>query len=865
MKQNPPKYFLHFFRWYCHPRMQDYIEGDLMEVYEKRKAISGKTKADLRFMMDVILLFRPGIIRPTEGYQRLNTYGMYKSYFKIGWRNLVKDKGYSFINIGGLAMGIAVAILIGLWVNDEFSFDKDHENYNTIAAVLQNNTIDGNIETWSSQSYQLGPELRDKYGSNFKRVVMSSFPVSSILTDKEKVFTVRGSFMEPDGPDLLSLKMVHGVRTGLQDPTSILLSSSVANNFFGEDNPVGKILRIDNSIDLKVAGVYQELPSNSSFRDELNFIAHLDVLVNRGGRSLGWFNNWLQVFVQVEDKVDIQQVSAAIKDAKLKNVSGSEAGFKPELFIFPLSRWHLHSDFQNGINVGGHIEVVWLFGAIGVFILLLASINFMNLSTARSQKRAKEVGVRKVIGSARGQLIGQFFSESFLVVSLAFIFALLLVQLSLPWFNTIAEKNLEILWSNPTFWFTIITSVFVIAIVSGIYPALFLSGFKPIHVLKGVLNSGHSALPRKVLVVVQFSISIILTIGTIIVYQQIQHAKNRPLGYELNGLVTIPMKTQEVKDNFNSLRNELLTNGTISEVSKSETTIMNLWWSDKGFKWRGKDPNLQDVIFRGGVDYEFGKTIGWKIKEGRDFSRNFSDSTSIILNESAVKYMGFEDPIGEIIGAYGKNYTVIGVVEDMITQSLYTSPKQTIFALDPYNAASYISVKLDPNASTTEALEEMNRVFVKLNPNTPFEYTFAEDEFAGKFAFEKRVGQLVGIFATLAVLISCLGLFGLASFIAEQRTKEIGVRKVLGASVFKLWKMLSKDFVGLVLIAVCIAIPIAYYLMSSWLLSYEYRTEIGWGIFVLSGIGALLITLITVSYQAIKAASINPVSSLRSE
>ncbi len=707
MKNNisPPRFALSFFRWYCHPKMQDYIEGDLMEVYDVRLKTLGKRKADIRFIIDVLLLFRPGIIRPAEGYEHLNTYGMYKSYFTIAWRNLVKDKGYSFINIGGLALGIAVALLMGLWVLDELSYNKHQENYTSFAAVLQNNTVDGRIETWSSQSYQLGSELRNTYGNNFKYVVMSSFPVSSILADKKKTLTARGSFMEADGPELLSLKMLYGTRAGLQDPTSIFLSASVAKTFFGDVNPVGNVLKLDNGIDLKVTGVYQNIPDNSSFNGELFFIAPLEVLIKRGGRNLGWVNNWLQVFVQMAENVDMQKASDAIKDAKLKNVDKSEAGFKPKLFLFPLSKWHLYSDFKNGVNTGGRIEFVWLFGGIGVFVLLLACINFMNLSTARSQKRAKEVGVRKVVGSAKGQLISQFFSESLVVVALAFIFSILLVQLSLPWFNIIANKNISIPWIDPTLWLLLVAFVFSIALISGSYPAFYLSAFRPVQVLKGTFRSGsYASLPRKVLVVLQFTVSVTLIIGTIIIYQQIQFAKNRPIGYELNGLVTLPIKTQEVRKNYDAFRNDLLASGIVAEVSTSETTITNLWWSDKGFQWRGKDPHLSDNIYRGSISYEFGKTIGWKIKEGRDFSRDFpSDSSSIILNEAAVKYMGFEKPLGEIVKTYyGRSFTVIGVVEDMVTQSLYESNKQTIFLLDRFNQANFINVKINPEVSASK-------------------------------------------------------------------------------------------------------------------------------------------------------------------
>jgi putative ABC transport system permease protein len=792
---------------------------------------------------------------------------MLNTYFKISWRNLVKEKSFSFINIGGLALGIAVTILIGLWVFDEFSYDKQQDNYETFAAVLQNNTVDGVIETWSSQSYQLGPELRNNYGSYFKYVVMCTYPLSSILKHEEKVIPFTGCFMEKDGPELFALQMIHGTRTGLNDPSSILLSASMAKSFFGDDNPVGKVLRLDNDVDVKVSGVYKDIPDNSSFKGELAFIAPLEIIVNRGGRNFGWVNNWLQVFVEMEEKVDMKQASAAIKDAKFKNMPEGDRRFNPQLFVFPLSRWHLNSSFENGVNTGGHIEYVVLFGSIGAFVLLLACINFMNLSTARSHKRGKEVGVRKVIGSGRGRLIQQFFIESLLVVTLSFILAIVLAEIFLPVFNEIAGKSISIDWSNSRLWMVMAGSIIFISIIAGSYPAFYLSAFKPIKVLKGTFKAGRFAsLPRKALVVIQFTVSVVLIIGTLVVYQQIEFVRSRPVGYELNGLISIPIKTQEVKSSYAALRNELLNSGEFAEVSTSETTVTGMWYSDWGFQWNGKDPNVQDHIYRGAIDYDFGKTVGWKIKEGRDFSREFgSDSTGMILTETTVKYMGFENPIGEIIRGYGKDYTVIGVVEDMITQSLYEPSKPTIFVIDPFNAAAYINVKISSGSTTEEALAKLNSVFVSNNPSTPFEYHFADDQFAEKFDSEARMGKLVGVFTVLAIFISCLGMFGLASFVAEQRTKEIGIRKVLGASVSGLWRMLSKDFVLLVLISCLIAIPLGYFFASSWLEDYNYRTPIHWWIFVMTGVAAIVITLLTVSFQAIKAALMNPVNSLKSE
>ena len=790
---------------------------------------------------------------------------MLRSYLIVAWRNLMRDKGYSLLNVGGLSVGLAVAIFIGLWIRDELSFNKVHEHHETIGAVLQNITTDGTVGTWSSQSYQLGQQLRDNYGDYFRHVIMC-YPGSAILTHGDKSLYVTGSFMEEGAPDMLSLKIIKGRSTGLDDPTSLLLSESVAQSLFGDGNPIGQIIKFDNRLALKVVGVYKDVPSNSGFND-VKFIAPLDIEAKRGTRFLGWSNNWLQVYVQVAQGVDMQQASLAIKDVKLRNVDEYDRRFQPQLFIHPMDKWHLYSDFHNGVNAGGPIQFVWMFGTIGVFVLLLACINFINLSTARSQKRGKEVGIRKVIGSRRSQLIRQFFAESFLVVVLAFAVAIVTVQVTTPLFNALAEKNIEVEWAEPTLWMVLFLLAILVTVMAGSYPALYLSSFSPIRTLKGIhMRGSHASLPRRVLVVAQFTVSVTLVIGTAVVYQQIEHARNRPLGYSLSRLIAVPIRTSEVKANLEGFRNELLSTKYFTSVSASETTITNLWWSDWGFEWKGKDPGLQDNIFRGAVDYDFGKTVGWKIKQGRDFSRlHGSDSSAMILNEAAVKYMGFANPIGEVVKAYGRSWTVIGVVEDMITQSLYSPAQQTIFILDPFNSASFINVRMTADAPVSEALAVLNNAFTRHNPNTPFEFRFADDEFADKYAFEARVGGLVGIFAVLAVFISLLGLFGLAFFVAEQRTREIGIRKVLGASVPRLWQLLAQYFIVLVLIACLIALPLGYYLMNSWLQEYDYRTTVTWQLLVISGAGAMAATIITVSVQALKAAFSNPANTLRTE
>ncbi len=501
-------------------------------------------------------------------------------------------------------------------------------------------------------------------------------------------------------------------------------------------------------------------------------------------------------------------------------------------------------------------------------MLLLACINFMNLSTARSEKRAKEVGIRKAVGSVRGQLIYQFFAESLVVAVFSFLLAIGLVLLMLPWFNGVAGKSLSILWANPLFWISCITFTFFTGLIAGSYPALYLSSFNPVKVLKGSFKvCRFAAVPRKVLVTLQFTVSIALIIGVVIVYRQIQFAKDRPVGYSQAGLLAIPVPSNDF-NKFDLLENELKSTGAVANVAESASAITGIDSGNGGFTWPGKDPSFRDQFGTLSVTYDYGKTIGWQFLDGRDFKKELKDYTGFVINEAAVKYMGLKNPVGKTLqwNRYqAKNFKILGVVKDMVMNSPFEPAYPTIFFLAPDDSKNWIFVKINPDVSAANALPKIATVFKKLSPAVPFEYNFVDDAYAAKFAAEERIEKLAGFFAGLAILISCLGLFGLASFVTEQLTKEIGVRKILGASVLNLWSMLSKDFVMLVMVSFFIATPVAFYFMYGWLQKYRYHTTLSWWIFVGAGLGALVVTLLTVSFQAVKAALANPVKSLRSE
>src|SRR5450432_171393 len=793
---------------------------------------------------------------------------MIKNYFKIAWRNLFRNRVSSFINITGLSVGMAVAMLIGLWIWDELSFDKYHQNYGRIAQVMENDTHNGTIHTNSAIPLPLDAEMRKSYGSDFKYIVMASWNDQHVLAVGNKKISCPGSFIGEEAPEMLTLDMIKGSRNGLKDPSSMIISKSVATALFGDADPMNKVVMLDNKAGFTVSGVYNDLPLNTSLQ-EIAFMAPWNFFAANkdwiGRDPDNWGDNSLFMYVQLAGYADMAKISKKIKNIKLNKISAAEARTKPEIFLQPMSKWHLFSTFKNGVNTGGAVQYVWLFGIIGMFVLLLACINFMNLSTARSEKRAKEVGIRKAVGSLRKQLVGQFFCESLLIAVIAFIFSLFLVWMAIPFFNEVASKRMTILWNNPLFWMISIGFTLFTGLIAGSYPAIYLSSFNPVKVLKGAFKAGRFAsVPRKFLVVLQFTISVILIISTIVVFKQIQFAKNRPIGYSRDGLIAIETTNDDLNNNFYSLRSDLLKSGAATETaeSSSPTTAVN---NDRGdLNWKGKDPSLSANFGNIIVTSEYGKTVGWQFTDGRDFSSLLTDSSSVILNEAAAKFIGFNNPVGEIIRVGKRDLTVIGVIKDMVMSSPYEPVKQTIFRIG-HGHFDDILIKINANSSAHDVLNKIAAGCKVYSPSVPFSFKFADDEYSKKFILEERVGKLADVFAFLAIFISCLGLFGMASFMAEQRVKEIGVRKVLGASVFKLWRLLSKDFVILVILSLIGAIPSAWYFMHSWLQNYQYRTEISWWIFAAAGAGAIVITLLTVSFQSVKAALANPVKSLRTE
>ena len=794
---------------------------------------------------------------------------MIKNYLSVAWRNLLKHKGYSFINILGLATGMAVVMLIGLWIHDELSANTHHKNYASIYQVMMHQTFDGRRGSQTALPYAIGEELKTKF-ADFKGVAMCDWGSEHSLIYKEKKISKNGHFIGEDAMSMFSFNILAGNRNALHEPYSIVLTDETAKILFGTEDPIGKLVKLDNATNLKVTAVVQKQPRNSSLNFDYLIPWNLQEVIysyiNQYHKPY-WGNNSWQAYVQLNNNASYASVNNKIKNVVISHFTDENTlkSIKPEVFIHPMSKWRLYNDFENGKNTGGFIRYVRMFGILGIIVLIIASINFMNLSTARSEKRAKEVGVRKAVGSVRKQLIWQFLSESLLIAGLAFLVALVLVVLVLPFFNRLTQKDMALQIANPIFWLVMVGFTGLTGIMAGSYPAFYLSAFNPVKVLKGNLRAGKSgSLPRKILVVVQFASAVVLMISTVIIYQQIEHGKNRPIGFDNKGLISVNW-SDDIQKNYAALQQELLSSGAVVSMCKSNSPPSEIHSNNNGWEWPKSLPVEKTVIFSTiATDYDYTKTLGIKMLSGRDFSRDFADSNSVILNQAAVKRMGLTNPVGTMLKRDGKPMMVVGVIPDIQMQSPFhpISPLVIVFNKD---WVSYIDLRVNPSMSMSKATSLMKPIFDKYNPAFPFAYQFADEQYAKKFNYEELVGNLAAVIAVLIVFISCLGLFGLATFTAEQRIKEIGVRKVLGASVSSLWQLLSKDFVLLVLISCAIAIPIAWYCMNEWLKQYDYKISINISVFIAVSILAVLITLLTVSYQAIRAAMANPARNLRTE
>ena len=790
---------------------------------------------------------------------------MLKSYLKTAWRNTIRNRSYSLLNILGLSTGMAVALLIGMWVYKEYAYDKFLPNYKQVYQVRRNFNGNGEILNFTSVSLKLADELKAQV-PEFEYVVESGgWWDAHLLMLGDKKLNMFGALLGADFLKTFEFPMLQGnAGTALKDPFSIVLTESTAKALFGNEIPMGRTIRLDNKYNVKVTGILADIPSNSTL--QFKFILPFSYLESvspdvKKYRDYSFSNNSYNIYVKLKKNITEKQVALRIKDIE-KTEKGNINAMNSDVILQPLENVHLYGNYQNGKETAGFLEYVKMFGGIGILVLAIACINFVNLTTAHSEKRAREVGVRKAMGGERRDLVFQFLTESVIMTAIAFLFSIVLVAFTLPAFNSLTESHMRIPYTSPLFWLTTLPLVFITALVAGSRPAFFLSGLKPVKVLKSIKAGKASVIPRKMLVILQFSCSVALIISTGVIYNQIRYAQNRPTGFQSNRLM-ITWTNEELRQNYTVIKNEMEAGGYTEGVTMSSSPATNINWHSDVDQWPEKKAG--ETIEMGTIlaSEDYFKTLGMTLAEGRGF-HSLADTNNVVLNETAVKKMRFRNPLGQTIVFHDQKVRVIGIAKDALMLSPFSSADPTIFwySHDPQDVMMY---RLSPGVRTADAIRAIGKIFSKYDPLHPYEYQFADASYADKFNLEVLVGKLAGIFSVLAIFISCLGLFGLAAYTAEQRTKEIGIRKVLGATVSQVWFLLSKDFVGLVFISCMIASPLAFYFLQNWLQKYEYRIHIGPGPFVFAAISAILITILTISFQAIRAALVNPVDSLKTE
>ena len=787
---------------------------------------------------------------------------MIKNYFKTTMRSLLKNRGYSFLNITGLAIGIACASLIFLWVQDELTYNSNFKKKDNLYTIYENQTYSGKISTFHATPGPMAQAIRAEIPGIKNAAILSNYD-QMVFALGDKAINEKGAYAYPEIFPMLDMPFVYGnASSAFHELHAVVINETMAKKFFGDVNPIGKALKMNNEQDFTVSGVFKDLPKNSTF--QFHWLAPLKNIDHKQPWMQIWGANWARTYVELNPTADVNAVNKKL----LHYITTKAPRNTNECFLFAMNNWNLHDSFTEGKpDGGGRITYVRLFAIIAFIILIIACINFMNLSTARSEQRAKEVGVRKVMGAGKGKLVGQFIGEAVIMSFIAVLVAIVFIYLALPSFNNLVQKELAVNIFEPAHIIYLIAISLITGLLAGSYPAFYLSSFNPITVLKNIKikSSTGSGLIRQGLVVVQFSASIILIIGTVIIYQQIQHVKNRQLGYNKNNLIYI--NTQgKMADKFAGIYNDLKKSGVVKDAALSNDPVLQIGSNSDNYTWDGKDPSKNPLISWENVSAQFIPTMGMELVAGKNFNANSSlDSNNVIINEAFAKQMGKEGRIGGIIReGDNKQRIITGIVKDYLYNDMYTASAPLMLYNNPGNT-SFLSIRVKQNVNVQDALAKIGSIVKADNPGYPFEYQFIDDDFNQLFKTETLTGTLAGVFAGLAIFISCLGLFGLAAYTAERRIKEIGIRKVLGASVTGLTGLLSKDFLRLVGISCLIAFPIAWWALNNWLQSYQYRVSIHWWVFATAGIMAIVIALATVSFQAVKAALMNPVKSLRSE
>lgn len=786
---------------------------------------------------------------------------MFRNYFKTSIRNLWNNRVFSLLNIAGLAIGIACAALIFLWVEDELNYNDYFTNKENIYKVKNFQTYDGATYVFDATPGPLASGLQSEI-PGIKVSARSTWSMEMPFNVGEKSLSEKGLYVDSSFFNLFSLQFIEGnAATAFSDLKAIVITQKMAKKFFGEAKAIGRQIKMGNNEPFIVSGVINDLPENVSI--DFEWLAPFQNFEKINDWLQYWGANGIITYVQTNTNANVSAINKLLQNYLGKK----QEGLNYKLAIYPMNRWRLYDSFDNGKEVEGRIKFVHLFSLIAWIIILIACINFMNLSTARSEGRAREVGVRKVLGAHKKSLVTQFMVESLIMAFISAFLAVIIVLLALPFFNILVEKQLTPGLNVPLHWVALIAIAVIGGLIAGSYPAFYLSSFNPVKVLKGLKThgGGGAGFIRKGLVVIQFTVSIVLIVSTIIIYQQINHIKTRNLGYDKENLITIPLHGDMLK-NYSVLKNELIATGMVQNTGLCNSDILNYGTNTGEFQWKGKDPNKRILITTEGVTPDFIPTVGYHLKAGRNFYNDMlADSTNIIINDALAKMLNTSEIIGSVIAREGGTpYTVVGVIDDFVYGDMYSTGAPMIFFSDTSNN-SYLMARLRSGIDTKVALTKIEKVIKSFNPALPFDYQFVDTQFGKLFKTETLIGKLASVFADLAIFISCLGLFGLAAYTAERRTREIGIRKVLGANMRKLVLLLSQDFIMLVAISCLIAFPIAWWIMHNWLQDYAYRINIDWTVFAIAGMLALAIAIITVSFQAIKTARMNPVTSIKSE
>ncbi len=864
-----PKGILRMLSWFCPEHLYEEIEGDLIQRFKKDSARFGESKARRRFVWNAIRFFRPGIVLRNKLTLNVMPY-MLINYFKIALRIMLRSKGYSMINISGLALGLTGAILLGLWIEKEFSYDQFHADKERLYIAWNRQLSDGTINCWSTTPRVLATTLNEGFAGVESAVSLANWNDSYLFTAGDKrIVKNEAAFTDPEFLSIFSFPLLKGdAKTALENPNSIVLTEKFAKQLFDDRDAFGETITLSQtgfSVPFTVTGILKDLPSNTDFHFE--FLLSWKFIESNYGKDTQWGNNSVVTLVKMKESASLATLNNEIKDLKKKNTNGGDL---TELFLYPLEKNHLYSGFENGVPSGGRIEIVRMLGILGICLIAIACINFINLSTARAARRTKEVAVRKVTGAFRHSLVTQFLCESLLVAFGAGVVSLFLVYALLPFFNALMRQQITLQLSDYAFWLTVTGAIFIVGLLAGGYPAFYLSSFQPVRILKGGLTiaNGKSFL-RTLLVVLQFGFAITLIVSTFVIYQQTIYVQNRDSGYARNNLI-YQYNTGDLAKNFQSYKRELIESGTAISVTRTSSPITERLSNSSAIRWNGKDPANKRVIERFAVDEDISRTAGISIIQGRDMdlSKYPADSTAVLLNESAVALMGFEDPIGEVIEDNGISWHVVGVVKDFILTSPYQKVEPMVMEgsrMEKNGMLGTAHIKLNPIHSTQENLEQLAKLNKKYNPDYPFEYHFVDTEYERKFANTETTLTLTTVFTGLAIFIGCLGLLGLSTYMIEARIKEIGIRKVMGGSVMSIIRLLTVRSLKPILWAIVLFSPGAWYAMDWWLQSFYYRVSISPLIFIGAAASIITIAIITITFQTYRAAKVNPVNSLKSE